>query len=99
MPIVRANESFPARPVVMLIYGVPGVGKTSLSVTSENPVLVDCDRGADRAVLRKDTLVCSCWEDIINEKETFKNYKPRRVLTTSLLTTPSALTTLPKRTS
>jgi len=75
MPIVRANESFPARPVVMLIYGVPGVGKTSLSVTSETPVLVDCDRGADRAVLRKDTLVCSCWEDIINEKETFKNYK------------------------
>lgn len=75
MPIVKSNESFPARPVVMLVYGVPGVGKTSLSVTSENPVLVDCDRGADRAVIRKDTLVCSKWEDIIVEKETFKQYK------------------------
>ena len=75
MPIVKSNQSFPARPVVMLIYGVPGVGKTSLSVTSENPVLVDCDRGADRAVIRKDTLVCSKWEDIIAEKETFKQYK------------------------
>ncbi len=75
MPIVKSNQSFPARPVVMLIYGVPGVGKTSLSVTSENPVLVDCDRGADRAIIRKDTLVCSKWEDIIAEKETFKQYK------------------------
>ena len=53
MPIVKANQNFPARPVVMLIYGVPGVGKTSLSNTAENPVLVDCDRGADRAVIRK----------------------------------------------
>lgn len=59
----------------MLIYGVPGVGKTSLSNTADNPVLVDCDRGADRAILRKDTLLCSRWEDIIAEKETFKNYK------------------------
>jgi len=75
MPIVKASDQFPARPVVMLVYGVPGVGKTSLSNTAENPVLVDCDRGADRAVLRKDTLVCSRWEDIIAEKETFKQYK------------------------
>lgn len=75
MPIVKASDQFPARPVVMLVYGVPGVGKTSLSNTAENPVLVDCDRGADRAVLRKDTLVCSRWEDIIAEKETFKEYK------------------------
>ena len=75
MPVIKASQSFPARPVVMLVYGVPGVGKTSLANTAENPILVDCDRGADRAVLRKDTLVCSRWEDIICEKETFKEYK------------------------
>ena len=75
MPIVKATDQFPARPVVMLVYGVPGVGKTSLSNTAENPVLVDCDRGADRAIIRKDTLVCSKWEDIVAEKETFKQYK------------------------
>lgn len=74
MPIIRANQSFPARPVVLLIYGVPGVGKTSLACTSDNPILIDCDRGADRAALRKDTLVCSRWEDITAEKETFKRY-------------------------
>ncbi len=75
MPIVKATDHFPARPVVMLVYGVPGVGKTSLSNTAENPILVDCDRGADRAIVRKDTLVCSKWEDITAEKETFKQYK------------------------
>ncbi len=75
MPIIKSNQSFPARPVVMLIYGVPGVGKTSLSFTTENPLLIDCDRGVDRAVMRKDSLICSSWEDIINEKEEYKNYK------------------------
>lgn len=73
--IIKATQSFPARATVTLIYGVPGIGKTSLANTAENPVLVDCDRGADRAILRKDTLVCSKWEDIIAEKETFKEYK------------------------
>lgn len=75
MPIIKSTESFPARPVVTLIYGVAGIGKTSLANTAENPVLIDCDRGADRAVLRKDTLVCSKWEDIIAEKESYRGYK------------------------
>lgn len=75
MPIYRATDQFPARPVVVLVYGVPGVGKTSLSNTAEKPILIDCDRGADRALVRRDTLVCSKWEDIIAEKETFKEYK------------------------
>ncbi len=75
MPIIKSTDLFPARSVVMLVYGVPGVGKTSLSNTAENPILIDCDRGADRAALRKDTLVCSKWEDITAEKETFRQYK------------------------
>ncbi len=75
MPIIKATDHFPTRSVVMLVYGVPGVGKTSLSNTADNPVLIDCDRGADRAALRKDTLVCSKWEDITAEKETFRQYK------------------------
>lgn len=75
MPIVKATQSFPSRPVVMLIYGVCGVGKTSASFTAENPLVIDCDRGVDRAVFRKDSLICSSWEDIINEKAAYKDYK------------------------
>lgn len=74
MPIIKKNEAMPQRPVVILLYGVPGCGKSSIASTSNNPLLIDCDRGADRAVLRPDVLTCSCWEDIKNELETMKSY-------------------------
>jgi len=74
MPIVKKNEAMPQRPTVILLYGNPGCGKTSLTNTSKNPLLIDCDRGADRAINRQDSLVCSCWEDIVKEKEVFKDY-------------------------
>ena len=74
MPIIKKNEAMPQRPVVVLLYGVPGCGKSSLASTSNNPLLIDCDRGADRAVIRPDVLTCSSWEDITNELETMKGY-------------------------
>ena len=74
MPIIKKNEAMPQRPVVILLYGVPGCGKSSLASTSNNPLLIDCDRGADRAVVRPDVLTCSSWEDITNELGTMKGY-------------------------
>lgn len=74
MPIIRKNEAMPQRPVVILLYGVPGCGKTSIASTANNPLLIDCDRGADRAVARPDVLTCSSWEDITSELETMKGY-------------------------
>lgn len=76
MPILKANEALPERPVIILLYGDPGIGKTSLFNTSNNPLLIDFDRGKDRAIFRKDTLVVNTWEDVeIEEKAgTFKNY-------------------------
>ena len=64
----------PQRPVVILLYGVPGCGKSSIASTANNPLLIDCDRGADRAVIRPDVLTCSSWEDITNELETMRDY-------------------------
>ena len=74
MPIIRKSEAMPQRPVVILLYGVPGCGKTSIASTANNPLLIDCDRGADRAVARPDVLTCSSWEDITGELETMKGY-------------------------
>ena len=74
MPIIRKNEAMPQRPVVILLYGVPGCGKSSIASTANNPLLIDCDRGADRAVIRPDVLTCSSWEDITNELETMRDY-------------------------
>lgn len=76
MPILKANEALPKRPVIILIYGEPGIGKTSLFNTSDKPLLIDFDRGKDRAIFRQDTLVVNQWEDIDVEEKlgTFKNY-------------------------
>lgn len=64
MPIVKKNDVLPERPVIIVLYGVPGSGKTSVATTADNPLLIDCDRGADRAVQRCDTIMAKCWKDI-----------------------------------
>lgn len=75
MAIIKKQDVFPERATVTLLYGMPGVGKTSLASTADNPLLIDCDRGADRAVKRPDTLVASKWEDILAEEQNFGGYK------------------------
>ena len=75
MPIVKKNDVLPERPVIIVLYGVPGSGKTSVATTADNPLLIDCDRGADRAVQRCDTIMAKCWKDIDSERESMKDYK------------------------
>lgn len=77
MPVVKKSEGLPQRPVIILIYGDPGVGKTSLNNTATNPLLLDFDRGVDRSYNRQDTLIISSgWEEIDNEEKagTFAGY-------------------------
>lgn len=75
MPIIKKNDVTPERPVIIVLYGTPGTGKTSSATTAENPLLIDTDRGYDRAVQRCDTLTASKWEDISSEYDTMKGYK------------------------
>jgi AAA domain len=76
MPVLKKTDALPERPVVILIYGEPGIGKTSLFNTSPNPLLIDFDRGKDRAIYRQDTVVVNTWEDVEAEEKagTFKEY-------------------------
>ena len=75
MPIIKKNDITPERPVIIVLYGVPGSRKTSTATTAENPILIDTDRGFDRAVQRIDTLTAQRWTDITSELETIKQYK------------------------
>ncbi len=53
----------------VLIYGYPGMGKTSLALTASNPILLDFDQGAERAVNRAETTIrISSWEDLLEAK-------------------------------
>jgi len=74
--LVRKNESFPLRPIIICLYGTPGAGKTSLFNTSENPLLIDCDRGADRALNRAEaTIVAHDWAEVLKYETDIKDFK------------------------
>lgn len=46
---VMPEESLPSRPLLIVLYGAPGVGKTTLSFTANNPILEDFDGGVERS--------------------------------------------------
>jgi replication-associated recombination protein RarA len=49
MKVYSANEIIESAGMVALIYGDPGIGKTTLANTAPNPLLLDFDRGAHRS--------------------------------------------------
>lgn len=55
----------------MIIYGSPGVGKTTLALSAPNPVLIDFDRGVSRvrAQHRKATIECDTYEEVLKDLE------------------------------
>lgn len=65
MKIIRATEAIPVDHPVVLIFGQPGIGKTSLAYSTQAPLLLDFDSGAHRAVNRKDTLAIATWADVV----------------------------------
>lgn len=51
----------------VIIYGSPGLGKTTLALSAPDPILLDFDRGVSRvnARHRKDTSVCNTYEEVL----------------------------------
>lgn len=68
MPIkvTTAAEPIKVEQICMTIYSQPGLGKTSLSFTASKPLLLDFDKGAYRAVDRKDVVQVEKWADVAN---------------------------------
>lgn len=63
--IKQPNElTFNDKKFSMILYGSPGVGKTTLALFAPNPILIDFDRGVSRvkSYHRKLTIVCSTYE-------------------------------------
>ena len=49
MKIIKPEDSLEKRPIMAVIYGAPGLGKTTAAFTFPNPLLIDTDRGIGRA--------------------------------------------------
>lgn len=80
MAIVKPeNMSFKDKTFSMIIYGSPGVGKTTLALSAPDPLLIDVDRGVSRvrAEHRRDTSVCGSYKEILADLHSpeMENYK------------------------
>jgi hypothetical protein len=64
MRIIKSTDTIPVDHPVFLIFGQPGIMKTSLAYSAKDTLLLDFDRGAHRAINRKDTLVIDSWADV-----------------------------------
>lgn len=74
--ITKASDPITVDRTVILIYGQPGVGKTSLASTAEKPLLLDFDRGAHRSAFRPDTVRIEKWAEAASLRpEDLADYK------------------------
>lgn len=62
--IIRSTDPITVERLNVVIYGPPGVGKSSMAFTADTPLLLDFDGGAHRAANRKDSVRVTAWEDV-----------------------------------
>lgn len=64
LKITTAAETIEVKNLCFTIYSFPGLGKTSLAFTASKPLLLDFDKGAYRAIDRKDVVQVEQWSDV-----------------------------------
>jgi hypothetical protein len=62
--ITKSSEPIRVERLNLVVYGPPGLGKTSLAFTAAEPLLLDFDNGSHRAANRKDVVRVSSWNDV-----------------------------------
>ncbi len=65
MKIIKATDQLTIPPLTVLIYGQEGVGKTTLGLNANQPLLLDFDKGLHRSGARGNAITIDSWEDII----------------------------------
>jgi len=69
MIVTPENMSFDGKKFSMIIYGSPGIGKTTLASSAPDPVIVDFDRGMSRvrSQHRKPAIFCDTYEEVLED--------------------------------
>lgn len=62
--ITKEADIITVERINLCLYGAPGIGKTTLGFTADNPLLLDADEGAYRANNRKDSVIVKSWADV-----------------------------------
>jgi hypothetical protein len=76
MRIIKATDAIPVEHPVFMIFGQPGIGKSSLGFSAKRPLLLDFDKGAHRAANRRDSLVIDTWKDVVELMESTDALEP-----------------------
>lgn len=65
--IRKPNEIQIQGKIKMLIYGQPGMGKTTMALSAPDPLLIDCDNGVQRVnpAHISDTVQVSSYNDVL----------------------------------
>lgn len=72
--IIQETEAMPVNCVNILIYGEPGIGKTSIASTSSKPLLFDTDKGSHRSEFRKASIRVVDWQkDVVSNIESLES--------------------------
>jgi len=64
LKITKASDPITVERLNVVVYGPPGLGKSTLGFTASKPLLLDFDQGAHRAANRKDTVRPQSWGDV-----------------------------------
>lgn len=68
--IKKPNElNFSNKKFAVIVAGVPGIGKTTLALSSPKPLLIDLDKGVSRVVARyrTDTAEVENYDELVND--------------------------------
>lgn len=79
MSLIRKPAQLTVQPTIkVLVYGQPGLGKTTLSLSAPQPLLLDFDGGIHRVLPQHqtDTLQVNNWDEVLSVlKEDLTSYK------------------------
>src|SRR5690625_3193934 len=80
--IISETDPIETSSLIAVIYGEPGIGKTSVSFTTGNPILIDFDGGIQRAANRKTAVRVDNWEGVnsLIASKDFEKLNPQTII-------------------
>lgn len=66
LKITPTTEVIPVENINVLLYGTPGIGKTSIACSAKGNLTLDFDLGAHRSAFRSDVTRVNAWREVAN---------------------------------
>ena len=84
MIVKPENMDFSNKNIIMIISGLPGVGKTTLALSAPDVVLIDADEGIARVKPehRKDSSMVKTYEELLTDIKSFEGHYKTVVIDT-----------------